>query len=80
MLATVNEIQKLLRLSSPARVYELARRGLLPGVVRLGRQVRFDRKKVLEFVDQGGQSLPGGWRRAERPKSVVGAEQMESSR
>jgi hypothetical protein len=49
-------------------------------VVRLGRQVRFDRKKVLDFVDRGGQSLPGGWRRAERPKSVVGDEQMESSR
>ncbi len=80
MLATANEIQKLLRLGSPARVYELARRGLLPGVVRLGRQVRFDPKKVREFVDRGGQSLPGGWRREERPKSFVSDEQTEPGR
>jgi predicted DNA-binding transcriptional regulator AlpA len=80
MLATAAEIQKLLRLSSAARVYELARRGLLPGVVRLGRQVRFDRRKVLEFVDRGGRSLPGGWRREERAKSVIRDDQEEPSR
>ncbi len=37
-----------------ARVYELARRGVLP-VVHLGaRQIRFDRERIRRFADQGG--------------------------
>jgi excisionase family DNA binding protein len=46
----------------PARAYELARLRILP-VVRLGRQVRVDPKRLEEFITSGGQSLPGGWRR-----------------
>lgn len=36
------------------RVYELARENRLPGVVRLGRQIRFDPAKLEEFISSGG--------------------------
>jgi hypothetical protein len=62
-LVRAEEIRRLFKLSSNARVYELARRGVLPGVVRVGRQVRFDLKRILAFIDSGGQGLAGGWRR-----------------
>ncbi|MDW7730680.1 MAG: helix-turn-helix domain-containing protein [Bacillota bacterium] len=45
------------------RVYELARTGILPGVVRLGRQVRFKAGAVEDFINNGGQALEGGWKR-----------------
>ena len=63
-LVKASEIRKLLNLESDSRVYDLARRAIIPGVVRIGRQVRFNVDKVLEFVEAGGQSLPAVWRRA----------------
>lgn len=50
---------------SQARVYELARIGVLPDgvVVRLGRQIRFDDDALVEWIRAGGTALPGGWRR-----------------
>jgi hypothetical protein len=54
------EVRKLLDLESDARVYHLARRSILPGVVRIGRQVRFDLEKLLKFVHAGGACLAGG--------------------
>ena len=47
---------------SEARVYELARLKLIP-CVRLGRQLRFDLEVLEAWVAEGGQALPGGWRR-----------------
>lgn len=47
-----------------ARFYESVRLNLIGGVVRIGRQIRIDRKKFEEWLDNGGQSLPGGWRKA----------------
>ncbi len=44
------------------RVYALVREGLLPHV-RLGRQIRFDADQLDEWKRNGGQSLPGGWRK-----------------
>ncbi len=44
------------------RVYELARANILPHV-RLGRQLRFSPEKINEFIENGGQALPGGWKR-----------------
>ncbi len=44
------------------RVYELARADILPHV-RLGRQLRFSPAKINEFIEGGGQALPGGWKR-----------------
>lgn len=60
-LLTAREVADALNVSE-ARVYELAREGLLP-TVRLGRQVRFHPKAVAEWIENGGQALPGGWRR-----------------
>lgn len=47
---------------SEARLYDLARQGIVP-CVRLGRTVRFDEERLKEFVTGGGKALPGGWRR-----------------
>lgn len=60
-LLLVNEVAEILRLSR-ARVYELIRQELLPHT-RLGRQIRVDEEVLREFVQSGGQALPGGWKR-----------------
>jgi hypothetical protein len=65
-LVRASEIRKLLDLDSDARVYDLARRALLPGVVRIGRQVRFNLAKVVTFIDAGGTSHSWRLRRADR--------------
>lgn len=59
-LLKVADVAKLLDVSE-GRVYELARRGILPHI-RLGRQVRFSPIQLKEFLEGGGQSLAGGWR------------------
>jgi excisionase family DNA binding protein len=46
-----------------SRAADLARQDLIP-TVRLGRNIRIDPVKLDEFIDNGGQALPGGWRRA----------------
>jgi excisionase family DNA binding protein len=46
---------------SVARVYEMARRDLLPAV-RLGRQVRFDQNQLEAWIASGGRAHAGGWR------------------
>jgi excisionase family DNA binding protein len=61
-LMTAPEIADKFEVST-ARVYELARTGLLPGVVRIGRQVRFNPEAIKSFIENGGQPLPGGWKR-----------------
>lgn len=50
---------------SKDRVLTLARENVLPPgvVVRLGRQVRFNADKLAEWIDTGGQALPGGWKK-----------------
>ena len=45
-----------------ARAYELARTGALPAV-RIGRQLRVDPEALQAWIDNGGQPLPGGWRK-----------------
>lgn len=50
------EVAEILNVSVP-RVYELIRAGVLPSV-RLGRQVRVDRRKLQAFLDDGGRCLP----------------------
>lgn len=62
---------KLLRVQHVARrldlpeasVYAMARENRLPGVVRIGRHIRFDPEAIEEFIKNGGQALPGGWKR-----------------
>jgi excisionase family DNA binding protein len=45
-----------------ARAYELIRQGMLRGAVKLGRSIRIDPDALEEFIKNGGQGLPGGWR------------------
>ena len=46
----------------PATVYDYARQGILP-CVRLGRKVKFDPKAIERWIEEGGEALPGGWRK-----------------
>jgi excisionase family DNA binding protein len=61
-LLTVNEVAERLQVSN-ARVYELLREEILPGVA-LGRQRRVNPVALEEFIKAGGAKLPGGWKRA----------------
>jgi excisionase family DNA binding protein len=61
MLLHANDVAEMLGVST-ARVYELARTGILPSV-RIGRQVRFSAASIGAWIQNGGASLPGGWRR-----------------
>ena len=63
-LMTLREVSEVLNVSY-SRAAELARTGMLP-VVRLGRSVRVHPQKLAEFIERGGQALPGGWRRQPR--------------
>ena len=66
-LLSVDEVAGILRVSRH-RVYYLTREGLIGGAIRMGRQVRFDRNRLLDWLEAGGEALPGGWRRqARRP-------------
>jgi len=56
----VAEVARILDVSE-SRVYELIRQEILPSV-RLGRQIRVDKKALDEFIQGGGQALPGGWK------------------
>jgi excisionase family DNA binding protein len=58
---TTNEVARILKVK-PSRVQELVRHGILPHF-RLGRQIRIDRQQLQNFIERGGQALPGGWRR-----------------
>ena len=49
---------------SKARVYALAREGVIP-VVRLGRAVRFDAQQIEAFIRNSGASFEHGWRKEE---------------
>jgi excisionase family DNA binding protein len=51
-LITIDEAAVILRVKK-ARAYELARQGVLP-VVRLGRQVRVDPRRLHAFLHAGG--------------------------
>lgn len=51
---------------SRAIVWRLARQGVLP-CVRVGRRVLIDPTALETWITAGGQALPGGWRREERP-------------
>jgi excisionase family DNA binding protein len=71
-LLTLAEVSDTLRVTY-WRVAELARKGAIPGVVRIGRHVRVRQDALAEFIRSGGYRLPGGWRR--RPP-----EQAEAAR
>jgi excisionase family DNA binding protein len=64
-LLTLSEVSDTLRVTY-WRVAELARKGAIPGVVRIGRHVRVRQDALAEFIQNGGFRLPGGWRRRPR--------------
>jgi len=57
---TAEEVAEIFNVSR-ARIYELCRQGFLPHI-KLGRQIRFNKQALEEFMRKGGKSLPGGWR------------------
>jgi excisionase family DNA binding protein len=59
-LIDAKEVSKILAVS-PARVYELTRRHLIPHT-HIGRQVRYDPAILMEWIRNGGQALDGGWK------------------
>lgn len=61
LLLTVSETAQLLN-TSEDRVRRMAREGLLP-VVKLGRLIRFNKDELHRWIEAGGQSYPGGWRK-----------------
>lgn len=61
-LLTVQEVADSILNTTPERVYTLIREKILPSV-RLGRQVRIDSIVLEEWIRNGGQSYPEGWRK-----------------
>jgi excisionase family DNA binding protein len=51
-LMTAKEVAEILRVT-PARVYQMGRKGILP-IIRFGRQVRFDEALLVSWIKQGG--------------------------
>lgn len=49
---TVSEFAKVLRISKN-KAYEAAKRGEIPGVVRLGRLIRIPRESLLQYARTG---------------------------
>ena len=68
-LATVTEAAPLFGVE-PKQLYYLIRERIVPPgvVVRLGRQIRINRERAREWIENGGRALDGGWRR-EREES-----------
>ena len=59
-LLRIPEVATILDVSED-RAYKLARSGALP-IVRIGRQIRVDPKKLSEWLDAGGAPLRSGGR------------------
>ncbi len=57
LLLTADEVGALLRISRKA-VYALIERRQLPGVRRIGRRVRIDRRELLDWLDHNCASSP----------------------
>ncbi len=54
-LGTIQDLQQLLPLARNT-IYDSARLGKLPGVVKVGRRVLFDMDVVEAWLDAGGES------------------------
>lgn len=50
---TVRSLSKLLDMSEQT-TYKLAREGVIPGRVKVGKSVRFNRAIVMEWLQKGG--------------------------
>jgi excisionase family DNA binding protein len=61
-LMTIPEVASALRTTRKS-VYALVERGLLPGVVRLGRRLLIDRSVLVEWLEEKRAPSPEGVRR-----------------
>jgi excisionase family DNA binding protein len=57
-LLRMSEVAALIDTSLP-RAYELVRQGVIPGVVRLGRQIRVNPDVLDKWIIQGGDISAG---------------------
>jgi excisionase family DNA binding protein len=57
-LLTAQQVAVLLQVPT-ARVYQLAREGLIP-TVHLGRQIRVSASALNDWIADGGRALPDG--------------------
>ena len=55
-LGTIDDVLAVLPLARNT-VYDAARLGKMPGIVKVGRRVLFDLDKVEAWLDEGGGSL-----------------------
>ena len=53
-LATIDEVRRDLLPLPKSSLYDLARYGKLPGVVRVGRRILFDLDVLDAWIDSGG--------------------------
>ena len=60
-LLTVGEVAEMLGMSQE-RIYQLTREKILP-CVHCGRSLRWSEKALIEWIENGGQAFPGGWRK-----------------
>jgi excisionase family DNA binding protein len=60
-LLTAQDVAERLGIGEDA-VYRLTRQKVLPSV-RIGRLIRFDENALEDWVQKGGQSWEGGWRK-----------------
>ena len=47
------------------RLYSLSRDGIIP-TCYLGRMIRWDDKKLDNFIQQGGRRFDGGWKKRKK--------------
>jgi excisionase family DNA binding protein len=59
--------------SSTSHFYDLIRQGVIraPVVVRLGRRIKISSPALRNWLMDGGEALPGGWRREEALDSAL---------
>lgn len=63
-LLTATDVAERLGITEDA-VYRLTRQKVLPSV-RIGRMIRFDERALEEWIQKGGQTWDGGWRKNTR--------------
>jgi excisionase family DNA binding protein len=56
---TAQETAELLNLPLP-RIYEVTRKGFFPAgvVIRIGRQIRYNRESLMAWLQHGGNEAP----------------------
>lgn len=58
-LLKVPKVAEIIDATIP-RTYELLRQGIIPGIVRMGRQIRVDPDALAEWIARGGETQAQG--------------------